>query len=304
MAHFWVVADGHLRPGNALLDTRYHAFGATRSGGTNTPTDKRFTGQTLDASMGLYWYGSRAYDPVLGRFVQPDSVVPDYKNPQSLNRYSYVLNNPVRYTDPSGNAPWEPEDEGGGGEGGEAGGEIGPEQWAGYTDPDFPDNLSDYYFSGDVPPGVDVAENMDYAAGAGLGSVGSIGIAGLVESAASAIEFGWLVREEGDWDFKRGGHREYESYGNFSYGATGTAWGFSEEPLLRAAGVVQFLTDVKHNVVESISNVFRDEKVAPVELKPGIPGVSAPYYGDDPKDQQMIRTGVSFQNAYRRVLGR
>ena len=114
--------------GNWIDDIRYNAFGATRSGGTTTPTDKRFTGQTLDASTGLYWYGSRAYDPVLGRFVQPDSVVPDYKNPQALNRYSYVLNNPLRYTDPTGNM-WETEDEGGGGSGdpdgtGDAGGPV------------------------------------------------------------------------------------------------------------------------------------------------------------------------------------
>src|SRR3990172_4559579 len=106
--------------GNWIDDIRYHAFGETRSGGATTPTDKRFTGQTLDLSTGLYWYGSRAYDPVLGRFVQPDSIVPDHKNPQALNRYSYVLNNPLRYTDPSGNEPWD-EDGGAGGGGGDEG---------------------------------------------------------------------------------------------------------------------------------------------------------------------------------------
>ncbi len=45
---------------------------------------------------------ARRYDPVLGRFIQPDTIVPDPGDPQSLNRYSYVNNNPVRYTDPSG----------------------------------------------------------------------------------------------------------------------------------------------------------------------------------------------------------
>ena len=40
--------------------------------------------------------------PLLGRFVQADTIVPEPGNPQSLNRYSYVENNPVRYTDPSG----------------------------------------------------------------------------------------------------------------------------------------------------------------------------------------------------------
>ncbi len=39
---------------------------------------------------------------MLGRFVQPDTIVPEPGNPQSLNRYAYVTNNPLRYTDPSG----------------------------------------------------------------------------------------------------------------------------------------------------------------------------------------------------------
>ena len=40
--------------------------------------------------------------PLLGRFTQPDTIVPEPGNPQALNRYSYVLNNPARYTDPTG----------------------------------------------------------------------------------------------------------------------------------------------------------------------------------------------------------
>jgi len=39
---------------------------------------------------------------VIGRFLQPDTIVPEPANPQSLNRYSYVYNNPLRYTDPTG----------------------------------------------------------------------------------------------------------------------------------------------------------------------------------------------------------
>jgi len=41
-------------------------------------------------------------DPAIGRFIQPDSIVPDSANPQDLNRYSYVRNNPLKYTDPTG----------------------------------------------------------------------------------------------------------------------------------------------------------------------------------------------------------
>ncbi len=49
--------------------------------------------------------GARYYDAALGRFISADTIVPGAGNPQALNRYSYVLNNPVRYVDPSGNCP-------------------------------------------------------------------------------------------------------------------------------------------------------------------------------------------------------
>ena len=65
-------------------------------------TPYRFTGQREEEALGLYYYGARWYDPELRRFIQPDTIVPQPGNPQSLNRYSYCLNNPVRYTDPSG----------------------------------------------------------------------------------------------------------------------------------------------------------------------------------------------------------
>jgi len=54
-------------------------------------------------------YVARQYDPALGRFLQADTIVPNPANPQSLNRYSYTLGNPLRYTDPSGHRCEEPE---------------------------------------------------------------------------------------------------------------------------------------------------------------------------------------------------
>jgi hypothetical protein len=42
---------------------------------------------------------------VLGTFIQPDTIVPEPGNPQSLNRYAYGLGNPVKYRDPSGHSP-------------------------------------------------------------------------------------------------------------------------------------------------------------------------------------------------------
>ena len=50
-------------------------------------------------------YNARFYDPVLGRFTSPDSIVPDPGRVIGYNRYTYVNNNPVRYTDPSGHRP-------------------------------------------------------------------------------------------------------------------------------------------------------------------------------------------------------
>ena len=82
-------------------------------------TDRRWTGGQYDDDIGLVYlsdgrsYG-RPYDPYLGRFIQPDTIVPEPENPQSLNRYTYVLNNPLRYIDPSGycipeECPWVPQ---------------------------------------------------------------------------------------------------------------------------------------------------------------------------------------------------
>jgi len=44
----------------------------------------------------------------LGRFIQPDTLVPDPLNPQAWNRFLYVYNNPINYVDPSGHAIWVP----------------------------------------------------------------------------------------------------------------------------------------------------------------------------------------------------
>jgi RHS repeat-associated protein len=93
------VADHAFVPVDQL---RYAPYGAARDAATNVSTDRRFTSQVEDAASGLYWYASRAYDPALGRFVCPDTIVPNPANPQSWNRFTYVLNNPLRYTDPSG----------------------------------------------------------------------------------------------------------------------------------------------------------------------------------------------------------
>ena len=61
-----------------------------------------YTGHETDLESGLINMNARLFDPQIGRFISADIVIPDIYNPQSLNRYSYVLNNPFKYTDPSG----------------------------------------------------------------------------------------------------------------------------------------------------------------------------------------------------------
>ncbi len=55
----------------------------------------------------MLFYGARYYASDLGRFIQADTIVPDPFNPQSLNRYTYTNNNPIRYIDPTGHDGWD-----------------------------------------------------------------------------------------------------------------------------------------------------------------------------------------------------
>ena len=53
-------------------------------------------------------YKARFYDPLLGRFIQSDTLIPSPSSSQALNRYAYVNNNPVNFNDPTGNmACWD-----------------------------------------------------------------------------------------------------------------------------------------------------------------------------------------------------
>jgi hypothetical protein len=54
----------------------------------------------------LYYYNARYYDPTIGRFISADTFIPNFSNPQNLNRYTYCNNNPVKFTDPTGHLGW------------------------------------------------------------------------------------------------------------------------------------------------------------------------------------------------------
>ncbi|OGW26080.1 MAG: hypothetical protein A2X59_10855 [Nitrospirae bacterium GWC2_42_7] len=89
--------------GDEVETVNYTPYGEDRN--PNHPaysSNYLFTDQEYDPETGLYNYKARLYDPVIGRFISADSIVSDPFDPQSLNRYSYVLNNPLIYTDPTG----------------------------------------------------------------------------------------------------------------------------------------------------------------------------------------------------------
>ncbi|WP_213807878.1 RHS repeat-associated core domain-containing protein [Granulicella sp. dw_53] len=68
-------------------------------------TEQHFTGKERDSESGNDYFGARYYASSMGRFVSPDPSVLDFAdlgNPQSLNLYSYALNNPLKYIDPTG----------------------------------------------------------------------------------------------------------------------------------------------------------------------------------------------------------
>ena len=101
--------------GAIVQELSYDAWGQRRNAATwgdltamarmsfdNSRTTRGFTGHEMVDAVGIIHMNGRIYDPNLGRFIQADPVIqfPDFS--QSHNRYSYVLNNPLNATDPSG----------------------------------------------------------------------------------------------------------------------------------------------------------------------------------------------------------
>jgi len=75
-------------------------------------TEQHFTGKERDSESGLDYFGARYYGSSMGRMMSPDPFIPfnlkrdDFQewisNPQHWNKYAYVLNNPLKFTDPTG----------------------------------------------------------------------------------------------------------------------------------------------------------------------------------------------------------
>ncbi|MBI9051734.1 MAG: hypothetical protein JEZ00_20095 [Anaerolineaceae bacterium] len=88
--------------GVIVSQSRYLPFGEVLWAEGTSPTDYSYTGQRSLSEIGLMDYNARFYDPLLGRFITPDSIVPNKSMISNWNTYSYVINNPIQYNDPTG----------------------------------------------------------------------------------------------------------------------------------------------------------------------------------------------------------
>ena len=135
---FFLFAD-HLGSTNVTSDPNglmvslslYKPWGESRGGAGTRLTDYGFTGQReMGNSVGLIYYGARFYDSALGRFAQPDTIVPQAsQGVQAWDRFAYVNNSPIKHNDPKGHAcgtatPGDPGCGGGAGDIGDCGSEC------------------------------------------------------------------------------------------------------------------------------------------------------------------------------------
>ena len=88
--------------GNKVFNASYDPWGKQTVQYNKIGLHLGYTGHEMLTEFDIINMNGRLYDPVLGRFFSPDNYVQMPDNSQSFNRYSYCLNNPLKYTDPSG----------------------------------------------------------------------------------------------------------------------------------------------------------------------------------------------------------
>ncbi|RMG23209.1 MAG: hypothetical protein D6732_24955 [Methanobacteriota archaeon] len=268
----------------------YYPFGLLMPGReyqSGSETKEKFTGKEQDGETGLDYFGARYYSPALGRWLVVDPLADDYP---LWSSYVYTLGNPILFIDPNGK-------------------EVITDRFGFIIqeDEEDPEDNSVYamidgervfleYRHGTIDMTVIfqnlLEKNMAYAA-----------------TIDNPYTFRDLVKTKGDWDLKWLTGQEGRKYsifaygtkdqnqttyiilggltglqsqdlGNIHFGATGLATGlFTEETLLREAGLNQIVSDYYQKGPESII---------------GRTPIRSPY-GDDPRDQYYINIGFVIQ---------
>jgi RHS repeat-associated protein len=278
-------------------ELRYKAWGETRYTTGTVASKYRFTGQREESTIGLYFYNARWYDAALGRFVQADTVVPEVGNPQALNRYSYVLNNPLRYTDPTGRYIFEnepddpffrrPQD--------------GLPSMRSWTMPD-PRNIEPFLLeeigANTTAPQTTAMKGLNWAAPYVAFSPGGRTPAALMKGAAYVL---WMERvfKGRPCDYKdyirekygslvRVGSRQFpfDIVANVNYGYIGRVAGFSAIELKVGAGAAQVVDNVVTPMLKGTAPSWQNI------------GPPATFF-DDPRDQAAIQIGIELYDRYR-----
>jgi RHS repeat-associated protein len=280
--------------GSVTLARGYDPFGSRISSIGSINSSYGFTGEWMDGT-GLSYLRARYYDPYLNQWIQPDPIVPNPYRPWEWNKYTYVRNNPVNLTDPSGLSPL-----------------IPPE----------PPNHRDltYWLYNELHTNA----NSYYTQ-----RIKSLLSSPFPINKERAIA-GWvfLVKDKAKWDFKHKiedellgqtillrhdtGYRwyEYSIPGNIHFGYVGRAAGFSGLALHLGAGYAE-VTDPAHS--------DRGEACCPQVCRVGV-AKNIPYalcvrlgcyyfnpdwaltLFDDPKDWQNVEFGVKLYDTYRENL--
>jgi RHS repeat-associated protein len=102
-SHLGSIGQVTDRDGSSVQAITYSPYGAQLSRATSFPESLGFTGEREDET-GLLYLHARYYDATLARMLAPDSVVPGGRN-VALNRYAYSYDDPINYSDHSGNWP-------------------------------------------------------------------------------------------------------------------------------------------------------------------------------------------------------
>ncbi|MBI4339315.1 MAG: RHS repeat-associated core domain-containing protein [Chloroflexi bacterium] len=112
-SYYWYLKDaigsvvGVMDNSGTVVNTySYDPFGNILTSSETVTQPFKFAGAYYDAELTLYKMGARYYDPRIGRFLQPDPLGMDLMSPTTWDLYAYAGNNPVNWTDASGEVCW------------------------------------------------------------------------------------------------------------------------------------------------------------------------------------------------------